>query len=119
MEEVTEDLGAVSTVDFFYDEVDGVLAVAICAVVCVCEDLRDEFVVYGSTFFHRLVAAYESGIVVVWVEGCAEDVVGKILLFFVSWSAFEFLTRFVFVCWFLVPDDFFAVFALGIAFYNV
>lgn len=116
MEEVTEDLSAVSTVDFFDDEVDRVFAVTICADVCVCEDLRDEFIIYGITFFRRLVTAYESGIIVVWVEGCAEDVVCKFLLFFISWDAFEFLTGFIFVCWLFVPDDVGTIFALGLFF---
>ena len=84
---------------------------AICADVCVCEDLRDEFVVYGVVFFHRLVAAYESGVVVVWVEGCAEDVVGEVFLLFVSWDAFELLARFIVFGWLFVPDDVLAIFA--------
>ena len=101
LEEVSENLGAVATVDFLDDKVDWRLGIFLRSNVSVGENLRHELVVQLVVLLHWLVTAYKRGIVIVRVESGAEHIGRSILElngFFLIQSLGHFLDIMRFAC---------------------
>ena len=74
LEKVAEDLGAITTVDFFDDEINRRVGMFLRRYVCVGENLRHELVVQHAILLHRLIAPDKSSVVIVRVERGAEHI---------------------------------------------